>query len=324
MAAGVNYNNVWAGLGIPVDVIGARNKAGEPERFHIGGSDASGIVYKPSARTSPTSRSATRWSCTAASGTARSRPSCGRRPDVFAELPHLGLRDQLRQLRPVHQGAGAPVHAQAPQHLTWEAAAGLHAGGRHRLPHAARLGRARRARKDDVVLIWGGAGGLGSMAIQIVKAAGGIPIAVVSAKDKFDYCMNSAPRAASTATTSTTGACCPTGRTRGYGTVAQGRAQVRQGDLGRAGRARARTSSSSTRRDHHPHLDLRLRHRRHGGHLRRHHRLQRHRRPALPVDAPEASAGLALRQHRAVRSGCCCSTRTRWCVRARCAACSTS
>ncbi|MCB1768394.1 MAG: crotonyl-CoA carboxylase/reductase, partial [Candidatus Competibacteraceae bacterium] len=46
MAAGINYNNVWAGLGIPVNVIGARNKAGEPEDFHIGGSDASGIVYK--------------------------------------------------------------------------------------------------------------------------------------------------------------------------------------------------------------------------------------------------------------------------------------
>ena len=29
MAAGVNYNNVWATLGVPVDVIGARNKAGE-------------------------------------------------------------------------------------------------------------------------------------------------------------------------------------------------------------------------------------------------------------------------------------------------------
>ena len=46
MAAGINYNNVWAALGIPVNVIGARNKAGEPEDFHIGGSDASGIVYK--------------------------------------------------------------------------------------------------------------------------------------------------------------------------------------------------------------------------------------------------------------------------------------
>jgi len=53
MAAGINYNNVWAGLGIPVDVIGARNKGhsrgdfgGDPAPFHIGGSDASGIVYR--------------------------------------------------------------------------------------------------------------------------------------------------------------------------------------------------------------------------------------------------------------------------------------
>jgi crotonyl-CoA carboxylase/reductase len=58
-AAGINYNNVWAALGIPVNVIGARNKAGEPEPFHIGGSDASGIVYR-TARMSPTSRSATK------------------------------------------------------------------------------------------------------------------------------------------------------------------------------------------------------------------------------------------------------------------------
>ena len=40
----------------------------------------------------------------------------------------------------------------------------------------------------DVVLIWGGAGGLGSMAIQIVTAAGGKAVAVVSSDDKIDYC----------------------------------------------------------------------------------------------------------------------------------------
>src|SRR6202011_6368653 len=45
MAAGVNYNNVWAALGRPVDVIAARQRAGEEEPFHIGGSDASGIVW---------------------------------------------------------------------------------------------------------------------------------------------------------------------------------------------------------------------------------------------------------------------------------------
>ena len=45
MAAGTNYNNVWAALGYPVDVIAARQRQGAEEEFHIGGSDASGIVY---------------------------------------------------------------------------------------------------------------------------------------------------------------------------------------------------------------------------------------------------------------------------------------
>ena len=43
-------------------------------------------------------------------------------------------------------------------------------------------------RNDDVVLIWGGAGGLGSMAIQICKAFGAKPIAVISGEDKIEYC----------------------------------------------------------------------------------------------------------------------------------------
>jgi crotonyl-CoA carboxylase/reductase len=45
MAAGINYNNVWAARGIPVNVIDERKREGEPYDFHIGGSDASGIVY---------------------------------------------------------------------------------------------------------------------------------------------------------------------------------------------------------------------------------------------------------------------------------------
>ncbi len=40
MAAGVNYNNVWAALGEPVSVFRYH-----PEDHHIGGSDASGIVW---------------------------------------------------------------------------------------------------------------------------------------------------------------------------------------------------------------------------------------------------------------------------------------
>src|SRR5690606_28168901 len=44
MAAGINFNNVWAARGVPIDVIAVRNRAGEPHDFHIGGSDCSGIV----------------------------------------------------------------------------------------------------------------------------------------------------------------------------------------------------------------------------------------------------------------------------------------
>ncbi len=41
MAAGVNYNNVWAALGQPVSVF----RYHPDEDHHIGGSDASGIVW---------------------------------------------------------------------------------------------------------------------------------------------------------------------------------------------------------------------------------------------------------------------------------------
>ena len=45
MASGINFNNVWAALGQPLDVIAERQKLGEPEDFHAGGSDCSGIVW---------------------------------------------------------------------------------------------------------------------------------------------------------------------------------------------------------------------------------------------------------------------------------------
>jgi crotonyl-CoA carboxylase/reductase len=75
-----------------------------------------------------------------------------------------------------------------PPHLTWEGAAAytLVAATAWRMLH----GWGENAVKaGDVVLVWGGAGGLGSMAIQIVKEAGATPVAVVSGEDKFDYCM---------------------------------------------------------------------------------------------------------------------------------------
>jgi crotonyl-CoA carboxylase/reductase len=43
--------------------------------------------------------------------------------------------------------------------------------------------------EGDPVLVWGGAGGLGSMAIQIVRAMGGRAVAVVSSNDKAEFCL---------------------------------------------------------------------------------------------------------------------------------------
>src|SRR5918995_3768789 len=45
MAAGVNFNNVWAARGVPVDVTKTQARWGEPTDFHIVGSDAAGVVF---------------------------------------------------------------------------------------------------------------------------------------------------------------------------------------------------------------------------------------------------------------------------------------
>ena len=76
-----------------------------------------------------------------------------------------------------------------PKHLTWEQAACymLCASTAYRMlmgwpPNTVEEG--------DVVLVWGGAGGLGSMATQIAAAAGGKPVAVISDEDKRQFCLD--------------------------------------------------------------------------------------------------------------------------------------
>ncbi len=188
MAAGVNYNNVWAGLGIPVDVIGARNKAGEPEPFHIGGSDASGIIYKVGKDVTNvkvgdevvihcgTWRRDDPWV------KAGEDPMFGASFRIWGYETNWGSFAQFTRVQ-AHQCLPKPTH------LTWEQAAAYMLVGatayrmlHHWQPHS--------VRPNDVVVVWGGAGGLGSQAIQIVKAAGGIPIAVISDDSKVDFCLN--------------------------------------------------------------------------------------------------------------------------------------
>ena len=44
--------------------------------------------------------------------------------------------------------------------------------------------------KGDAVLVWGAAGGLGSMALQITAALGGRAVAVISNEEKRQFCMD--------------------------------------------------------------------------------------------------------------------------------------
>lgn len=91
MAAGVNYNNVWAALGYPVDVIAARNKKGEPEKFHIGGSDASGIVYKVGSEVKNVKVGDEVVVHCAMWGSERPLGGCRKRSYVCSEPDHLGI-----------------------------------------------------------------------------------------------------------------------------------------------------------------------------------------------------------------------------------------
>jgi crotonyl-CoA carboxylase/reductase len=186
MAAGVNYNNVWAALGIPINVIKARQKKGEKEAFHIGGSDASGIVWKVGKDVKNVKLGD------------EVVVHCGwwdhEDPHVKAGKDPMFAPSQLIWGYETNWGSFAQftkvqdhMCLPKPKHLSWEESAAYMLVGAtaYRMLHG---WSPNVVGQGDPVLIWGGAGGLGSMAIQIVKAAGGKPVAVISGDDKVEYC----------------------------------------------------------------------------------------------------------------------------------------
>lgn len=187
MAAGVNYNNVWAGLGIPVDVIGARNKQGEKEDFHVGGSDASGIVYKVGKDVSNVKvgdqvvvHCAT-WSRDCESVKNGIDPMYSPTFRIWGYETNYGSFAQFTKVQG-HQCLPKPAH------LSWAAAASYMLVGATAYRMLMGWGE-NTVKPGDAVLIWGGSGGLGSLAIQIVRTLGGKPVAVVSDESKFDHCL---------------------------------------------------------------------------------------------------------------------------------------
>jgi crotonyl-CoA carboxylase/reductase len=175
MAAGVNFNNVWAALGEPVSVF----RYHPDEDHHIGGSDASGIVWK-------VGEGVTKWKpgdevvihCNQASY-----------EDVEVHgLDPLAAPSQKIWGYETSWGSFAQftkVQAQQlipkPANLTWDEAAsyGLTYFTAYRM-----LIDQCTIQPGDRVLIWGAAGGLGVFATQLCKISGAQAVGVVSAPEK--------------------------------------------------------------------------------------------------------------------------------------------
>lgn len=190
-AAGVNYNNVWAALGLPVDVIRShrqRGDSGDEEGFHLGGSDASGIVQATGpevTQVKPGDEVVLHcgvWDINDPAIVAGMDPALSSSFRIWGYDVNWGSFAQFTRVQE-HQCLPKPAH------LSWAASAAymLEAATAYRMlaswqPHVVQPG--------DPVLIWGASGGLGSMAIQITKALGGRPIAVVSSDERGEYCKS--------------------------------------------------------------------------------------------------------------------------------------
>lgn len=184
-AAGVNYNNVWAARGYPVDVIAERQRQGEPHDFHVGGSDASGIVYAVGGEVSGV----------AVGDEVIVHPgywdeddpwvSAGRDPMIAPSARIWGYNTNFGSFA---QFARAQSHQVLPKadRLSWaEAAAPTLVGTTaYRMLHG---WAGNTVQPGDLVLVWGGSGGLGTQAIQLASRAGAQAIAVVSDPERGRY-----------------------------------------------------------------------------------------------------------------------------------------
>ncbi|MBK6579274.1 MAG: crotonyl-CoA carboxylase/reductase [Sandaracinaceae bacterium] len=171
MAAGVNFNGIWAGLGEPVNILKAHGLD-----FHIAGSDASGVVWS-------IGEGVTGWKVG---------------DEVVVHCNHLvepGASD-LQTIWGYETPDGSfaqftRVQAQQllkkPPQLTWEESASY--GLTYYTAHRMLVDRAK-VQPGEVVLIWGAGGGLGVFAVQLAAVMGARPIAVVSSEDKAQLCMD--------------------------------------------------------------------------------------------------------------------------------------
>jgi crotonyl-CoA carboxylase/reductase len=181
LAAGINYNGIWASLGNPVSVLDVHK-----HQFHIAGSEAAGIVWAvgddvTSAKVGDEVviySSQDNGTDLEANGgdplLSQSQRAWGyETPDgSFAQFCRVQERQILAR----------------PKHLTWEESAAylttLATAYRMLLGHPPHV-----IRPGCTVLVWGAAGGLGVYAIQLIKMCGGRAIAIASTEERGRYAL---------------------------------------------------------------------------------------------------------------------------------------
>ncbi len=175
MAAGVNFNNVWAARGVPVSVFDSH----PDEDHHIGGSDGSGIVWKCGV-------GVTRWKpgdevvihCNQASY---------EDPEVHGLDPLAAPSQRIWGYETTWGSFAQFTKVQAqqlvpkPRNLSWDEAAsyGLTYFTAYRM-----LIDQCGLQAGHRVLIWGAAGGLGVFATQLCQITGAQSVGVVSSEQK--------------------------------------------------------------------------------------------------------------------------------------------
>ncbi len=182
MAAGVNYNGIWASLGEPVSTFDV-HKAD----FHIAGSDASGIVWAVGSQVK-------RWKvgdevvihCNQDDG---DDEECNGGDPMFSATQRIWGYETPDGSFAQFTNVQAQQIMARPKHLTWEESAcyTLTLATAYRMlfghrPHVLRPGQN--------VLIWGASGGLGAMAVQLCAVSGANAIGVISDETKRDFVMS--------------------------------------------------------------------------------------------------------------------------------------
>ncbi len=182
MAAGVNYNGVWAALGIPISPFD-----GHKAEYHIAGSDASGIVWAVGDKVK-------RWKvgdevvvhCNQDDG---DDEECNGGDPMFSPSQRIWGYETPDGSFAQFTRVQAQQLMHRPKHLTWEESAcyTLTLATAYRMlfghrPHILKPG--------DNVLVWGASGGLGSYAIQLINTAGANAIGVISEEDKRQFVMD--------------------------------------------------------------------------------------------------------------------------------------